>query len=60
MDKKQMEKNKRGSNFPIYIPEDLKDRLKKVAEKHKVKMTAVVLSGIESKVSELEKKQSIL
>ena len=47
------------ANFPLRIPDDLKGRLSKEAERHNTNMTAVILSGTKDKVAELERKEPL-
>jgi len=43
----------------VRMPEELKKRLKNVSKKHCMPMNSVMVSGIDKRVTELEKKDPI-
>ena len=46
-------------NTMVRMPDELKKRLKKVSDKHSMPMNAIMVSGIEKRVIELEKKDPL-
>jgi predicted transcriptional regulator len=50
----------RPANFPLRLPDDLKDRLKKMAGKHSQTITNILIAAAYDKVIQLEKSESVL
>jgi len=49
--------NNRPNSYPLRIPEDLNERIREQARRHKTTKVAIIISGAEDKVKFLETRE---